>query len=251
MLKKLLTSALFAGFGAGLITALLQISIAVPVILEAELYETGQKVHYAGVVEMVAPDHIDEHDAEAEANAATRAAGEVVEPDAPVEGFDWSRNVLTFFSVELNFISYALLLVAAMALATRRGVVVNARSGILWGLAGFAAFSLSPALGLPPELPGSVAADLALRQVWWIGTVIATIIGLAAIGFGKNWLHWGLGILAIALPHIIGAPHAGSFGGVVPPELQGEFVGLALAISAVGWGFLGLFAGHFWGKEAA
>jgi len=51
-------------------------------------------------------------------------------------------------------------------------------SGLLWGAAGFLIFSGSPALGLPPELPGMTAAALDARQTWWIGTVIATAIGI-------------------------------------------------------------------------
>ena len=250
MLKKLLTSALFAGFGAGALVALLQIFIAVPVILEAELYESGIEVHYAGVALAVEPDHNDGHDAEAHANTAARAAGDPVEAEKVPEGFDWSRNIQTFLATEMNYIGYAFLLVAGIAFAARSGVITTARSGIIWGVAGFVAFSLSPAMGLPPELPGAMAAPLPLRQTWWIGTVAATIAALVAFGFGKNWLHWGLGIVLLALPHIIGFPKAGGYGGVVPPELAGEFVGMTLAISAIGWATLGLLAGHFWAKEA-
>ena len=250
MLKKLLTSALLAGFGAGALVALLQIFIAVPVILEAELYESGIEVHYAGVVQAVEPDHNDEHDAEARANEAARNAGEPVQAETAPGGFDWSRNIQTFLSTELSYIGYGLLLIAGMAFAARSGTVITARSGIIWGVAGFVAFNLSPGMGLPPELPGAMAAPLELRQIWWIGTVLATIAGLVAIGFGKNWSHWGLGIVLLALPHLIGAPLPDGYGGVVPPELAGEFVGMTLAISAIGWATLGLLGGHFWAKEA-
>ena len=247
MLKKLLTSALFAGFGAGALAALLQIFIAVPVILEAELYESGIEVHFAGVVAPVAPDHNDGHDAEA--NQAARDAGTMAEPEAST-GIDWPRHIQTFLAMEMSFIGYAFLMISGMAMAARGGVETTARTGILWGAAGFIAFSLAPALGLPPELPGSMAAELQLRQMWWVGTVIASIAGLAAISFGKNWMHWSAGIALLALPHIIGFPKAAGYGGVVPPELAGEFVGITLALSAIGWATLGLLAGYFWAKEA-
>src|SRR3974390_3265881 len=40
--------------------------------------------------------------------------------------------------------------------------------GLMWGLAGFAVFTLAPGLGLPPELPGVPAAPLLSRQLWWV-----------------------------------------------------------------------------------
>jgi predicted cobalt transporter CbtA len=51
-----------------------------------------------------------------------------------------------------------------MALAARSGHDLDARRGLLWGLGGFAALHLAPAVGLPPELPGMASADLAARQ---------------------------------------------------------------------------------------
>ena len=46
MLKSLFASALFAGVAAGLLAALLQMALLVPLIAEAELYETGEKTHF-------------------------------------------------------------------------------------------------------------------------------------------------------------------------------------------------------------
>ncbi|MFP3548422.1 CbtA family protein, partial [Rhizobium sp. SIMBA_035] len=48
MLTRILTSALFAGAAAGLIVALLQLFFVQPVLLHAELYETGALVHFGG-----------------------------------------------------------------------------------------------------------------------------------------------------------------------------------------------------------
>lgn len=47
MSMKLLTSAVFAGLAAGLIAALLQFSFVTSSLLEGELYEAGEKVHFA------------------------------------------------------------------------------------------------------------------------------------------------------------------------------------------------------------
>ena len=239
MLKKLITSALTAGFGAGLIMAVLQITLLSPLILEAEEYESGRKFHYAGVVQEVAPDHNDSHSAMAHA----------AEP-APAPAESWaSRSARTALSTTLTALGYAFVLVAGFGLAARSGIKVTARSGILWGLAGFGAVILAPSLGLPPELPASAAAPLQERQLWWLGTVVASTAGIAAIAFGKNWALWGAGIALLALPHIIGAPHPAAFGGVVPPEMQGEFVGLSIGVSAISWAVLGLFGGYMWARQ--
>ncbi len=242
MLKKLITSALAAGFGAGLIMAVLQITLLSPLILEAEEYESGRKFHYAGVVEEIAPDHNDGHSAMAHATAAADAAAEPEESWA-------SRSARTALSTTLTALGYAFVLVASFGLAARSGIKVTARSGILWGLAGFGAVILAPSLGLPPELPASASAPLQERQLWWLGTVIASTAGIAAIAFGKNWAIWGAGIALLALPHIIGAPMPEAYGGVVPPEMQGEFVGLSIGVSAISWAVLGLFGGYMWAKQ--
>ena len=56
------------------------------------------------------------------------------------------------------------MMIAAMAFADERGHVLTPRVGIIWGLAGFIAVHFAPAIGLPPELPGSSAADVGARQ---------------------------------------------------------------------------------------
>jgi len=129
---------------------------------------------------------------------------------------------------------FALLLAGCFAL--RRDV--NWRSGLLWGLAGFASFSLAPALGLPPELPGAHAADLVARQGWWIATAAATAIGLACVALPKSIPLKLLGLALVALPHLIGAPQP-----VADTELPAHVVRAfaigSLAVSAAMWLILG------------
>ena len=235
MLKKLIVSALVAGFGAGVLIAVLQTTLLSPMILEAEEYENGVLTHFTG-----AEEHTDDH--------GTTAHGHVA------NGSDesWaSRSARTLLSTTLTSLGFAFVLVAGFGAAARSGAEITARSGMLWGLAGFVAVMLAPAMGLPPELPGSLAAPLEDRQFWWLGTAMASTAGIAAIAFGKNWAHWGAGIVLLALPHIIGAPMTDVYGGVVPPEMQGEFVGLSIGVSAIGWAMLGLLAGYTWSKQEA
>ena len=223
MFTRIATSALFAGFVAGLIAALLQLAFVQPVLLHAELYEGGALVHFGA-----AP----------------------VSAHQDVGGFDALRDGLSVLFTVLIYTGYAFLTVALMALAEERGVKITARTGILWGLAGFVAVHFWPAVSLPPELPGVAAADLVARQAWWFGTVIAAGVAMWLLAFGSGWAAWGGAIVLLAAPHVIGAPHPDSFTGPVPPELGGLFAGRALGVGLAAWVLTGLFAGYFWQREA-
>ncbi|WP_297773182.1 CbtA family protein [uncultured Roseovarius sp.] len=224
MFSRIVTSALFAGFCAGLIAALLQLVFVQPVLLHAELYEGGDLVHFG-----------------AEAVSA--------HPDLPA--FDPVRDGLSILFSALIYVGYALILVAAMAMAADRGVTINARTGLIWGIAAFVSFHFAPALSLPPEVPGVAAADLGDRQIWWWATVAATGVGLALIAFGRGWPTWGLAVLLLLAPHIVGAPHPDAFAGPVPPEIAALFAARALGVGFAAWALLGLFAGYFWHRESA
>ncbi|HVH73883.1 MAG TPA: CbtA family protein [Stellaceae bacterium] len=147
-------------------------------------------------------------------------------------------------------IGFALMLVAGMALAAdRRGVAVDLRRGLLWGAAGFLVFALAPALGLPPALPGAETAGLAARQLWWLGTALATAAGLAAIVFGRRVVWRIAGVAAILAPHLLGAPQGpapGASGGLTSP-----FALASLAVSAVFWLVIGGGGGFFYDRLGA
>ena len=215
-IRGILLTALIAGSLSGLFVSAVQSVRVGPLIYAAEVYEAA--------------------DVRGE---DPQALGAPLVPDVPRLGMTAVANVLVG-------IAFALLLVAALALD--RGMVGAAR-GVAWGIAGFAAFSLAPAMGLPPELPGMAAVEVGARQLWWISTVAATGTGLAAIVFAHAiWLR--LGALAlIAAPHAIGAPHAEG-AGVVPPELAAQFVAASLATTALFWVVLGASAGYLYRRWA-
>ena len=135
--------------------------------------------------------------------------------------------------------AFALLLAAGVSVAPP----ADWRLGFAWGVAGFAAFSLAPAAGMPPTLPGSVSAALEARQLWWAGCAAATAGGLAAVVFASAPLARAAGAALILLPHALGAPRApgtpGAGGGALPAELAASFVGASLAASFVFWLTLG------------
>ena len=234
MLRSLLASALFAGLIAGLFAAGLQQAFLVPLIAEAELYESGAATHFAGV--------------EAAGHSHEAVAGHSHDQGTG-GGADLTRHLLTVLMTVLATCGFALILVAAFALAERFGLIrVDLRTGLLFGLAGFAATQLMPALGLSPELPGAAAGELMHRQLWWIGTVVGTAGGIALIAWGGTGLKVA-GAILIAAPHLVGAPHPDAFDGVVPPELSALFAARVLVVGALAWAALGALAGHFWCRE--
>jgi len=224
MFQKIVTSALFAGFCAGLIAALLQLFFVQPVLLHAELYEGGELVHFGAQAISAHPD---------------------------LGGMDLMRDGLSVLFTTLVYTGYALIMVAVMSTAAERGITINARTGLLWGLAGFVAVHLAPAFSLPPEVPGVAAADVGVRQVWWFATVAATALAMGLIAFGKSPVSWAAAAVLLLAPHVVGAPHPDSFAGPVPPELAALFASRALGVGLAAWALVGLFSGYFWERETA
>lgn len=247
MLGRMLTSALIAGAVAGLIAALLQLWFVQPVLLHAELYEGGERTHFAassghdhdhGADDAAAHDH--------DAPAATDPAP--ADHAAPGFVFDAPRDGLSILFSIVVYAGWGLLMIAAMALAEDRGHAVTARQGLLWGVGGFVAAQMAPAFGLAPELPGMAAADVNARAIWWVATVIATGAGVWLLAFGRNWTAWGAAIALILLPHLVGAPHPTQMTGPTPPELAAQFAGRALGVGLAAWAVLGVAATSLWSQ---
>lgn len=222
MFSRIVTSALFAGAGAGLIAALLQLWFVQPVLLHAELYESGKLVHFGA---------------------------KAVSAHQDVGGLDPVRDGLSAAFTMLSYTGYALLLVAAMALAEERGAPVSARWGIVWGLAGFVITHFAPGWSLAPEVPGVAAADVGARQIWWFATVASAGVAVWLIAFGKNWIMWGVAAALLLAPHVIGAPEPDTFTGPVPTEIGALFAARAFGVGMAAWVLVGLFAGYFWQRE--
>ncbi len=223
MTRSLLASGLFAGLAAGVVAALLQFWLVTPLLLEGELYESGIRTHFAASLD--AP---------------------VQSPAGPAEGLsqNLSRHAMTAGFNLVTYTAFAFLMVAAMALAARSGRAPTWRIGMVWGVCGFVVMHLAPAIGLPPELPGTIAAEIELRQVWWFGTAASTALGLGLLAFGRGILPV-IGIAALLLPHLIGAPHLDTYFGIAPPELAAEFVARSLGVAAASWVVLGALSAYF------
>lgn len=224
MFQKILTSALFAGFCTGLLAALLQFVFVQPVLLHAELYEGGDLVHFGATA---------------------------VSAHQDLGGIDLMRDGLSILFSALVYTGYAFVLVAMMSMASERGIAINARTGLMWGIAGFITMHFAPAFSLPPEVPGVAAADVAERQVWWWATAAATALALGLFAFGKGSVMYVIAAVLLTAPHLIGAPHPDEFSGPVPPEIAALFASRALGVGFAAWAMLGVLSGYFWNKESA
>ena len=103
------------------------------------------------------------------------------EPWAPAKGIE--RAAYTALANLVLGFAASLMLLGMMLL---RSEAIDARRGLLWGAAAFVGVSLLPALGLPPELPGTPAADIFERQIWWFGAAAASGGGIALLVFSRN-----------------------------------------------------------------
>lgn len=205
LFRTIVFAAALAGLVAGLAVTLLQAMGTTPLILAAEAVEQH------GPAALAAHDHA--------------AAG----------GF--GRAVRTGLANVVIATGFALLLVAGYALTGRK---TGWREGLLWGLGGFLAFMLAPSLGLPPELPGTAAAELGARQAWWITTALATAAALALLAFRRSPVPAALAVLLLAAPHLIGAPQPEAMASELPPELTYRFEAVATVTSLLFWALLGV-----------
>ncbi len=216
-MRALLMAGIIAGAIAGAIVTAAQFVRVIPLIEAAEAYETGSRV---------------------DAQGRHGRAGHPGRDGGPRRGI--ARHLGTLGANLIAGIGFGLLLVAGLAAAGRSGW----RSGLFWGLGGFAAFALAPALGLPPKLPGATTADLAARQIWWVGAAAATAGALWLIFLSRRLPIVLVGVLLLLSPHLLGAPRPAEHGGSAPASMAHEFVVATLATNAVFWVVLGLAAGQ-------
>ncbi len=279
MTPRVLSAALVAGFWAALVASLLQAVWTTPLILQAERLE-----HRAGVPWAPGAERLEHRAAvlrapgaerfEHRAAASSLGSGAIVlapmtgasaparivlahdgahapSPEAHAHG-DWApqegleRVAFTGLATLVSGVGYALVLLALLLAA---GAAPTRETCLRWALAGFIAVNLAPAVGLPPELPGmGGGGSLALRQAWWALTVAATGLGLHLLAHRRAPWMAAAGIAAIALPHLVGAPH-GAAASEVPAGLAAQFATRSLAVGLVFWATLGLALSWAWARQ--
>ncbi len=228
MFRRIVFSAVLSGLVAGLLITVVQHFTVIPMVIEAETYEVSEAplTEASGV----------------SGHSHGEAGHDHGDAWMPADGAE--RTFYTALTNVLAAIGFALLLGACFSIFNH----ANWRQGLLWGLGGFVAFQLAPAIGLPPELPGTAAADVSARQVWWVGTALATAFGLGALFFAKTTVLRVAGVALVIVPHLIGAPHPEVFSLTVPPEMASEFIVKTLLVGSVFWLILGGLAGFTFNK---
>jgi len=232
-LKNLFTVAALSSLSAGILLTLIQQFQVVPAIIEAESYEQSPAV---------------EHGASESGHAHAHTESDHAHDDsawAPQDGLQ--RTLFTAGANIVIALGFALLIGAATVL---RGITLNWRTGLLWGLAGYAVFFVAPSLGLHPELPGTAAADLQSRQYWWLATIACSAVGLALLVFSPRVVLKILGGLLILLPHVVGAPLPDVHSALAPADLIQRFIIATIIANAVFWLALGGLYGFFQQKLA-
>ena len=221
---RIIYSALFAGIAAGVLLTSLQLANLQPIILAAERYENSTQA----------------------APGQDRGDADHSQELAPAAGA--GRIARTLVANLLAGTGFAAVLLALMCLSRlARGRYLSWSEGALWGLAGYAALFVAPAIGLPPEIPGIDAAPVEHRQLWWLLTALSAAIGLAIFAFAPARTK-AVGILFLALPYIVGAPVGdGAEFAHSNPAVVGELVRLhqrfivgSAIVNLVFWLVLGL-----------
>jgi cobalt transporter subunit CbtA len=216
MIARVLLAVVLSGIAAGLVMGLIQHVRLTPLILEAETFE--HVVHG--------------HGGEAHSHGDTTWS--------PTNGLE--RTAYTTLTAVISAVGFGLLMIG-VALTLK--IPFNQKNAWIWGLCGFAAVSLAPAIGLPPELPGMPSAAFNSRMFWWGGTVMMTGMGLASLYYvyiGKS--AWSPATTFLLWPHIFPAPQTTSeTASHLPAHLAAQFVTASLSANLVMWLVLSIALG--------
>ena len=190
----------------------------IPLILQAEKYEGGNINIYDKsneIKKIINKDTEEEH----------------WKPENGFERLFYTVIANIFLSIGLSFILCAVYLFLDD---------LRVEKGIFVGIVGYISFFVLPSLGLEPEIPGTLAAPLHDRQIWWIFTVIVSSVGFIIIFFNKNTFYKLLGVILILIPHIIGAPIPLQEGGTASQKMLYEFINAAYIANGLFWIILAL-----------
>lgn len=216
MIARVLLAVILSGIAAGLVMGLIQHVRLTPLILQAETYEHVAHGHSA---------EPHQHD------------GQMW---SPADGLE--RTFFTTLSSVLAAIGFACLM-AGVSIVGNRSITM--KNGLLWGLCGFFAVAFAPGLGLPPQLPGMAESALQQRQLWWVGTILATALALWIFTSARKPATVVPAMLLLLAPHMLWIPKIVTEASTVPAALAAQFVTASLGSNLIMWCVLGLTLGYF------
>lgn len=238
--SRIIYTAILTGIAIGILLSCLQLVSLNPIIFTAETYEV-EAGNGAG------HDHPG-HTHEQRVGAWT-----------PADGLERTAyTFLTNISASIGFAAIMLALMCLFLLPEKRSI--NRLQGCLWGLSGFAALFLAPAIGLPPEIPGTVTAAVEQRQLWWALTALSVAIGIGIFAFTPIRLKV-LGIVFLSIPYLVGSPgseepifqHPNPTAVSALMELRQQYIIASSLINLFFWLMLGLacrYAYNRWLRKA-
>jgi cobalt transporter subunit CbtA len=100
-------------------------------------------------------------------------------------------------------------------------------------------------------LPGTAAADLTQRQLWWASTAASTAVALALMTFGRHWLLKLAGAVILIIPHWVGAPQPEVHASLAPQALERQFKWASQLTNAAFWLALGLISAWLFRRKDA
>jgi cobalt transporter subunit CbtA len=232
--NRIISTAVAAGLLAGLALTGVQMVQVTPIILQAEAYESAAPAAPAAHA----------HPAETAVHEHEHAPEHKHAGWKPENGVE--RTLFTVLANATMGIAYGLLLCAALTVA---GARPTWRQGLLWGAASYVVFFVAPSLGLPPELPGTSAAPLGQRQLWWSLTALSTAGGLALLAFGRHTApRYIAGMILLVAPQLVGAPQPLVHTRTAPAELVQVFIVASALANAAFWLALGGLTAYFYKK---
>lgn len=249
---KLITPALWAGLCAAVILSIAQAIWVSPLILQAEIYEQAAESeshshaalddeHSISAQQEAALHHHDTAERQADASMQHQHDEDSWSPE---DG--WQRHLATAGANLVMAVGFGMILSGVYWLRAP----TSWRSGLLWGLAGYAVFFAAPSLGLPPELPGTAAAALESRQLWWLATAAATALGLALLVFAPNRLIKASGLAVLLAPQLLGAPQPEQHAMLAPMSLLHQFQLASVWVNALFWSALGMATAYFFRRSS-
>ncbi|MEI1278491.1 CbtA family protein [Leptospira venezuelensis] len=254
-LSDLLRAGIFSGLVSGLVLGVLVCVWNLPLILEAEKFESKSASENSNLGHTHIHSHGEVHSHTNEQSSSTELV---------LNNSLWQkRNLGTFIGSILLGISFGILVSLWMIFFPPLGfseapsLSKAILPSILIAIGGFLIFFGLPFIGLPPELPGraSGAYDYPERQAWWYLSVGSSLVGIFGSRVLLSYLHihnllkWIVALVAalffVGLPFYLGTPKIpGDF--AAPKELRIQFEYITLLINLIFWYLLSSLFFLFW-----